>query len=507
VILLANRRVDLAPVPVRRGTPAREAVVAGHCPGPHVASALSAAAVDALGAAGLSALAALLRRLAAGAVVLPVDDEDLAARLAGDGDLTHLPLVFTSLAAFSAVFPQASSAAPVEGRPLCGAGSWLARAVADFFQAGGEQCWVIAVGEGEGVAGFLPADPASVQGRLSEPERLRGLELLTVIPEAGLLAVPDLERLLIPPDLADPFADDPPSPEPEFLPCRGAPAPVARAVAAAPPVPGPGGAEALRAIAGFLAVFRPDVQWLHTLPMTSRQRTATGVAPPAGDGTVPGLDAVGRAALALLAADARTARVLQPLWPYLRDPGGALSSASGLLAGMIAASARALGPWRSIAGTALPTLARPFPVVDVLAAAELRESDQVGVLVVTGGRLELDDERSPSADLAYSSEVARFLGWLRRRLERLGERLVFTADPRDPAVGLVVEEELERLLQRGALTSGGPGAPAFRVQVVPAEEGQLIIELELRPALPIDLVRLALIGRDGRFALEQRHGA
>nr|MBA3938786.1 hypothetical protein [Planctomycetota bacterium] len=60
MILLANRRVDLAPVPVRRSAPALEAAFIGHCPGPQVAGALGAAAVDALGAAGFTAFAALL---------------------------------------------------------------------------------------------------------------------------------------------------------------------------------------------------------------------------------------------------------------------------------------------------------------------------------------------------------------------------------------------------------------------------------------------------------------
>src|SRR5262249_8506382 len=160
----------------------------------------------------------------------------------------------------------------------------------------------------------------------NEPERLRGLEILTVLPDVGLVAAPDLERLCVPTDLVDPGEVEPPAPPPEFEPCSALETPPPRR-SIFPPEPGaPTIQELLAGIAGFLALFRPDVQWLHTLPIASRrlrdEEHAQWLPPPAD--ARPALDPAALVALGEIASDERLARVLQPLWPYLRDPGGAL---------------------------------------------------------------------------------------------------------------------------------------------------------------------------------------
>jgi hypothetical protein len=491
---LASRRVEIETAPPRRRVPVLPAVLLGHAPGAHVAEALPEAAVEALHAAGYEEVAEALRRRARGELLLSVPD------------LSHLPLAFTSLAAFREVFPEAGRRSPAAPRPLPGAGSWLSRAVEDFFQAGGELCWVVVVPEAEGAAGFLPSSSATVQGRLVEPTRLRGFEILAVLPDAGLVAAPDLERLALPPDLVAPDELEAPAPPPEFMPCGSAEAPPARPSLPPPEPPVPGVRLLLDRVTGFLAAFRPDVQWLHTLPIASRRLRDSehGQWLPAPAAAPLALDPSARPALDELAADEHRARVLQPLWPYLRDPGGALWSPSGLLAGVIAESARRQGPWRSVAGRALPTAARPFPAVEVDEAAALREAAHISVLTTPAGPVELDDERTPSELFDHSAEAARFFGWFLRRLTRLAESLVFVADPHDRTARLAVEQELERLRHLGVLI-GGLGDPAFTVtgaESGKAGEGQLILEIELRLALPIDLIRVALVGRDGRWAVE-----
>lgn len=497
--LLADRRIDLVPAPPRAAAAALETVFVGHCPGEHRPRALTAEAIEALGAAGLVRLAAAMRRLLAGEPVLPHADAEIHRRL-DQGDLHQLPLVFHSWGAFRAVFPQASTVAPLHPRPLCGVGSWLARAVEDFFQAGGERCWVVAVPEADGAAGFLPGSPATVQAHLLQPELLRGAELVGVLPEAALLAMPDLERLALPVTLIDPGAVDPVPVPPEFQPCGRGDAPSFQARRGPMEDPAPSADVVLTRVATLLARFRPDMQWLHLLPIAARLGTEVLGLP--STSLAPSIAPAAMSGLARLAADPQLARAVQPLWPCLREPGGGLRSPVGLIAGAIAASARTSGVWRSIAGQRLPAVARPFPAIDALGAAELREAHHVGVLTTPTGLLELDDERCASAACAHSAEVARFIGWIRRRLQRLGERLVFVADPRDPAVLLTVEHDLDRLHRAGAL-AGGPGRPAYRVQRGRGGPGELVIDIELRPTLPIDLIRVTLAGREGRWAVEE----
>ena len=55
-----------------------------------------------------------------------------------------------------------------------------------------------------------------------------------------------------------------------------------------------------------------------------------------------------------------------------------------------------------------------------------------------------------------SAELMRFMGWLRRELRALGERLLFDTDPRDPRPELALRSFFGRLHEAGALRGAQP---------------------------------------------------
>src|SRR5262245_25364323 len=95
-----------------------------------------------------------------------------------DTSLTGLPLAFSDAAAFAAAFP--------------GDDGWLARAVRDYFNAGGLRAWVIRVEAN-------PAAPLDAYLRATRPFISAlppsGVDIAMQIPSAGLLVLPDLEYL------------------------------------------------------------------------------------------------------------------------------------------------------------------------------------------------------------------------------------------------------------------------------------------------------------------------
>ncbi len=116
----------------------------------------------------------------------------------------------------------------------------------------------------------------------------------------------------------------------------------------------------------------------------------------------------------------------------------------------------------------------------------------------------LDDERLcasvlPATDLHggadeawRSAEVMRFMGWLRRELQALGERLVLDADPRDPRPGLLLRRFLNGLYQAGALRGKRP-EDAYRLTQGQDGEATLIFEIEIAPAFALDRIRLTFL--------------
>lgn len=101
-------------------------------------------------------------------------------------------------------------------------------------------------------------------------------------------------------------------------------------------------------------------------------------------------------------------------------------------------------------------------------------------------------------DAFRSAEVMRFLGYLRRQLQQLGERLVFKTDYRDPTPRLALENFLGQLHRLGALRGKLP-EDAFRVKQLQVQEGAAVFEIMLAPALPIDHIRLTFTNRHGEW--------
>ena len=71
---------------------------------------------------------------------------------------------------------------------------WLPQAVADFFAAGGRRAWIIRTAANADLSAYVPND-AAIPGFGAAP---RGIVAAATIPAAGLVVLPDLERLAFP---------------------------------------------------------------------------------------------------------------------------------------------------------------------------------------------------------------------------------------------------------------------------------------------------------------------
>jgi hypothetical protein len=196
---------------------------------------------------------------------------------------------------------------------------------------------------------------------------------------------------------------------------------------------------------------------------------------------------------------------VQPLWPYLRSARSRFASPCGVVAGAISKSARERGAWRSVAGEPLLSDALPFPSLAPLAAARLREEHALGVLLTLDGQLQLDDERCFAPEWADSAEVVRFVGDLRRRLTRFGERLVFVVDPDDPRLEIGLERFFTGLHQAGALR-GKTADVSFTLTRRELGESAVAWDIALAPAYPIDRIVLSFVHTRERSGVELGHG-
>lgn len=480
LISSGDQRIFLAPSAGSARALGLETAMLGHCPG----TARWQSLLD------MPDALAALTQLGYQRCIERLRDGSADARLQG---LFDIPLPVHSPAQFHALFPDAADTGADYRSRLAGDHAWLPKAVADFFLRAddtGRRLWVIRIDQALQVDGFLP----QVEPDLSAPpDTLSGLAVALQLPEVGLLALPDLERLLIPAELRDIPRLRLPNPTPGFLPCASAVRDDHRErrnswemphAYQAPPL-----AELLPRLLGPLRRHRPDLHCLLAVPLHS---------PDAGE-----LPAADQDLLAVL----RQHRIagmeqLQWLFPYLRDRRLPLFSPAGLIAGQMVERTRRAGPWYSIAGRPLPGDALPWPPQTRQQATSLRESPGIGVLLTDRNRLLLDDERLAvpvfpgNADGSPSGEVARFIGWLRRALRRLGERLIFDVDPRDPRPLLALTEFFTRLHARGALRGRLP-EQAFTIRQLAGPENVIAFDIELAPAIPIDHIRVHLAGAAG----------
>lgn len=572
-------RVLLTPRPARRRAPVLVAAMLGHLPGrtelPGAGARLDRLRPAARALMRAHGLGAALDHLQPG--LTPQQRPQLpAAEVARLQALYHLPIPLAASAELDDIFPEARAPIGTE-RPsghfslLAGDGAWLPQAVDDFFANGGERLWIVRIPPEEGRAGFLggaptatPATAAADDTRpcaelgapgplsLLDPLALRGIATLLPIPEIALIAAPDLERMLIPARRPDIARKRLANPAPAFVPCgvsldddhreRRRESELPERVAAGP-TEQPDATEPacsmaiIERIAALLARWRPDCQYLHSLPLGVLDQ---------GSLPVPHPEVLVRLSAARGTRAGAALRRVQLLWPYLRGPRFALTSPVGVVAGRIGAVARAEGPWRSVAGRALMTDAAPWPRVSEQQAQVLREAPGVGVLMQRRGRIELDDERlvvpalhpddwlpawtldgngngtgngngsetgdGPRSDAAAgqrAGEVVRFIGFLLRRLQALGERLIFDVDARDPRPRLLLDELCRGLHAAGALRGALP-EEGYRLHPGPAAPGVVTWAIELAPAFPIDRLRLSFVNRDGEWQaglLRERIGA
>lgn len=491
---LLGGRIRLNPRPSVSAEPPLGVALLGHCPGRARPERLRAGALAEVRRIGYVAAA---DRLASGG--------ELPSPLA---ELHHLPLALRSIAEFEDLFPEARTRACAHGSPLAGRGAWLPQAVEDFFANGGECLWVVRIPESEQQRGFLPPGPVF----LNDVEALRGLQTVLVIPELGVVGLPDLERLQLPADLADVPPLEQPLREPAFLPCaRPAPAaPALTPVPAAAATPRPTGA-LLGDIGTLLARHRPDLLCLYSLPL-DYSRAAGG--PRVDDAALAQIESL------KLSAQGHDLRRVQLLAPYLRGLRYRLGSAVGLVAGLQAATARRQGVWRSVAGIPMLTEGKPYPRVTARQAARLAATPGVGVLSYQSGRVSLQDERlavpfihgsdyvrlrdKSRLDGYRSGEVARFMGFLMRQLRDLGEIMVFAMDFRDPRPRLLLEAFFRRLYRAGALRGRLP-QDSFSIRERRPRQGAVVYDIEVAPAFPIDRVHLTFSNRTGAWQAEVNH--
>jgi hypothetical protein len=503
---LADQRVIPQARPAAQQTAGFEVVMLGHCGGKADLSQLRADAVAEISALGLVDAATNIKRIQSGE--LQVADLTQGKQLQY---LYDIPVPILSLADFQVLFPQARQWPANYKSQLAGEHYWLPKAVEDFFTetnplpTGAKKLWLVRVDEAEGQSGFLP----QVLCDLTDTSTLKGLHLAMLPPAAGLVAMPDLERLQIPQQLPDIPRVRLQNPAPAFLPCsEKQPAEDGhrerRYSDEMPVFSEPW--ETKKIVSNIIEPLhrhRPDMQCLWSLGLEYHSSRGT-----------PSLSSAALQDVTTLRTNSLYSHGLhriQFLFPYLRSA-QQLYSASGLLAGRIASQSVQAGAWRSVAGLALPDSSLPYPAIDHREAAQLRESYGLGLFIRRGGRTYLDDERLASPytpkfghalgdDSAQrSGEFVRFMGFLQRQLYRLGESILFTLDPLDPRPKLLLEQFFNRLHELGALR-GGVAENAYSIVQVPAGENALKYEIQIAPAFPIDRIQLSFSHQRGENSL------
>lgn len=489
-----GKRISLNPRPARATVAALEVALLGNCPGRVRIDRLLAMS-DATNEIRANGFGPRLDRL-----------------ISGNEHLHHLPVPINSLAEFEDIFPDARSSDAVYISRLAGSLSWLVNAVEDYFANGGEKLWVIQIPEDEGISGFLP----EFNSPLYDVENLRGIATALVLNQVGLIGLPDLERLQIPAHLQDIPRKRLANPDPQFTPASQRYDDGHRERRHSSEMPRVSGEpvvilDLLQRLLGFTNKHRPDIQCLFTLPLSFSDTLGS---PEIDEQMLDQLNQVRRQ------PQAHLLRQVQFLYPYLRSPRYSLRSPVGVVAGLIAGTAQHRGIWRSVAGLPMQTDARPYPEVSTIRKIQLREAPGIGVICRRAGKMNLDDERIsvpalfrddylPSDDNERlqgmkSAEVVRFLGFLVRQLQALGERLIFNLDYRDPRPRLVLDSFFRDLFRRGALRGRLP-EDAYSIRQATQQEAVIAFDIEIAPAFPIDRIQLTFVNRQGEWSTELQH--
>ncbi|MCB1862388.1 MAG: hypothetical protein KDI47_11780, partial [Gammaproteobacteria bacterium] len=104
-----------------------------------------------------------------------------------------------------------------------------------------------------------------------------------------------------------------------------------------------------------------------------------------------------------------------------------------------------------------------------------------------------------------AAEIMRFLGFLRRQLQALGEQLVFNADVNDPRPRLLLEQFFRRLYNQGALRGRVP-EEGYRITQSQPQDGAIQFDIQIAPAFPIDRLFLTFVNLDGEWRAELNDG-
>ena len=407
--------------------------------------------------------------------------------------LYNVPIPVYSLAEFVTLFPNAQAPA-VYRSALAGNEAWLPQAVADFFRfnrtAVFKKCWVINIDQTLAQQGFLPDNTDTVL----DANNSNGFNRALALPHAGLMVLPDLERLQIPANIAPRPRLRIANPLPTFLPCSSnnddgvlERRPAGEYTEQTEPE---SFARLLQPMLAAINRFRPDMRLLISLPLDVSLESDV---PQASHAALGELNQLQKSSW-----QAQLHRV-QIVFPYLRERTGLLKTACGLLAGMIATTVASKGAWRSIAGEPLGGAYQPFPEVSQSSIAQFRDQFGLGVLRFRNQQLQLDDERllagvfNDAAEHARSGEISRFLGWLYRQLTELGHNLVFRTDPNEPQALIALNTFFTHLHQLVALRGKRP-EEAFYIEqtVADSDPSTVIFIIQIAPAFPIDRIRITL---------------
>lgn len=473
-----GKRIYLDPEPVVDRQAAFEVVMIGHCPGAADKRVLFAHQTMAQEIAALGYAEQL------DALKKDINQPD---------PLYNLPIPLYSLTEFLQLFPREDPATAYRSR-LAGSQLWLPAAVEDFFRYSGshvfKKLWIINVDQMLAQHAFMPDEQNTTLDIRAGNAFMRALAL----PRAGLLVMPDLERLQIPAHIEGVPHLRIANPVPQFLPCstnledgmreRRNSEEMQQA-----PEPRHFGT-LLRPILASISRFRPDLRLLISLPF---DRELLGEVPQESRSALTDVNNLQKSQL----ADAL--HRVQIIYPYVRDHRRRLMTATGLLAGKMAEMVASKGAWRSVAGIPLAGQYEPFPRLSQQHIEVLRNDKAIGVLRSRLQKTELDDERlcggvfGDQTEHTRSGEISRFLGWLYRELEHLGHQLLFNVDPDDPKPLIVLQDFFNRLHQLGALR-GKTADQAFTIQRLLSDNdaSTLIFAIDIAPAFPIDTIRLRL---------------
>jgi hypothetical protein len=387
-----------------------------------------------------------------------------------DTSLTALPLAFSDAAAFAAAFP--------------GDDTWLARAVRDYFNAGGLRAWVVRVE-------VDPTAPLNAYLRATRPLISAlppsGVDIAMQIPSAGLLVLPDLEYLC----LASVSAPAPPMPTLPPVPAGFRPVndfvtpPPADTQPPAPPPAGVAPHDVLMRVDTRLKEKRPDMLCLFALPVGSDETLS-----------VPALL---KRIVNYLSGGVEPARDLprvQAFAPLLRDSSGAIASPSGVIAGVMGASAQRVGVWRSVAGRTLPLGGTPLRPIESNALDQLRKSGVATLRFAPGGTV-LDDDilachDAPGSAARRAAGTRRLMGWLVRNLQSFGEHLIFENVVNGGTVELILTDLFDALLKGGAL-NGRQVADAVIIKRRSSRANDVEYDITVDTALAVETIELRFV--------------